>query len=144
MRQDFLNMIQAEETKQITRLGKNVMLQKIAEDDEGGNEGFTPLDDVPAEEKAVSAPQNGAKRISYTGLGKAVGRKVSAGVRHSIASIGSRISMAEKNSPMIRQLMAVDREVVALLAKDVFPRWKKKAEEVDRFLRNEPCEKVAV
>ena len=146
MRQDFLSMIQSEENKQVTRLGKEIKLFKIAEDEEAAKE--EPLADDPAPDNspptAGYAHQDAPIRGSLIGLGKTVGRVVSSGVRHSVASLGSRMSRGDKNSAMLRQLGTLDRELVALIEKDSFPRWKKKADEVDRFLLNEPCDALRV
>ena len=146
MRQDFLNMIQSEENKQVARLGKEIKLFKIAEDEEAVNEGL--LADDPAPEKSLSnaayAHPAAPFRGSLTGFGKNVKRVVGSSIRHSVASLGSRLSRGDKHSAMIRQLAALDRELVALIEKDTFPRWKKKVDEVDRFLHNEPCDVLKV
>lgn len=137
MRQDFLKMIQSEENKQVNRLGKEMAQLKVVHE----NQPFLPLfDTLPlANGSAAVSLSNGAMGAA----GKLPSQHES-DVRHSVVSLESRFSRGDKGNAMIRQLTALEKELVALIGKDIFPRWKKKEEEVDKFLRDEPHDIIGV
>ena len=139
LRQDFLNMIQEEDTLRIARLDNGVKVLNVAT--ANSEEKNLQLADVPVIEKVFdsAAPSMEANMVADIVVARMKKRLGSTGFRASLEGLFS----IGKCSAMNKQLTALEKELMALIGKDILPRWKKKESEVDRFLRSEPCEMAA-